>query len=100
MCWTFARDLMAVNMNSSGIGGMSLLRESNNFAFQNTTTPQTIYLLNNTLTAPLNQIFTLFSSIIGPFGCVDLIYVPVPPSIFKLTKQILEGLIILCLYQL
>ncbi|OQR82103.1 hypothetical protein THRCLA_11115 [Thraustotheca clavata] len=68
---------------------MSLLRESNRFAYQNTT-PLEVYIKNNTISTPIDPNFALFTVEIGPFGSVDLIHVPPPSSLLKLTQQILE----------
>ncbi|OQR88434.1 hypothetical protein THRCLA_10330 [Thraustotheca clavata] len=91
MYWSFAYDLSAISMNGSGISGKSLLRESNNFAFYNTTL-QNIYILNSTLSAPLTQNLAVFVNEIGSFGSVDLYHVPVPPSLLSLTQDVLENL--------
>ncbi|OQS05230.1 hypothetical protein THRCLA_02604 [Thraustotheca clavata] len=91
MYWSFANDLSEINSNGSGIAGMSLLRESGNFAFQNTTL-QNIYILNNTLSAPLTRNRALFASQISPFGSIDIYHVPIPLSLLLLTRDILENL--------
>ncbi|OQS03176.1 hypothetical protein THRCLA_21221 [Thraustotheca clavata] len=91
MYWTFARDLWAINMNDSGIFGLSLLRESNRFAYHNIT-PLDIYLKNYTLSSPLDLNLATFAKKIGPFGSIDMIHVPPPYSLLTLTRQILESL--------
>ncbi|OQS03081.1 hypothetical protein THRCLA_04606, partial [Thraustotheca clavata] len=91
MYWTFARDLWAISLNNSGISGLSLIRESSRFAYQNIT-PLVVYSTNNTLSSPLSPNFALFATELGPFGSVDLIHVPPPSSLLALTQQILETL--------
>ncbi|OQR91486.1 hypothetical protein THRCLA_08974, partial [Thraustotheca clavata] len=77
--WALANDLAAIVSNSSGIGGSSLLRTSPQFAFQNTSLENILYTYG-VLTAPLSCL-ALTRSNIGPFGVIDLIYIPPPPSL-------------------
>ncbi|OQS04105.1 hypothetical protein THRCLA_03621 [Thraustotheca clavata] len=83
MYWGFASDLWAITSNKTSVIGKSLLRESPNFAFLNMTR-QSLLLQNNTLIAPLNAGFESLISTIGPFGVIDMIFIPLPKSLTEL----------------
>ncbi|EQC37469.1 hypothetical protein SDRG_05072 [Saprolegnia diclina VS20] len=75
--WALASDLAAVTSNTSGIGGMSLLRSSHRYAFANTSMTS-VLTRNATLSAPLAGSFVLIQDMVGPFGSIDMLYVGVP----------------------
>ncbi|EQC29836.1 hypothetical protein SDRG_12383 [Saprolegnia diclina VS20] len=75
MYWSFASDLWAIATNTTFVGGRSLLRASARFAFANVTSAM-LLTQNLTLPSPLPAGLTLLASTIGPFGSVDMVYVP------------------------
>ncbi|KAF0701413.1 Aste57867_8115 [Aphanomyces stellatus] len=77
MYWGLANDFMAVVQNSSGIGGHSLIRSSGRFAFQNTSM-EGVLVQNGTLSSPLANIFTILTAVVGPYGSIDVRFVPCP----------------------
>ncbi|EQC27110.1 hypothetical protein SDRG_15118 [Saprolegnia diclina VS20] len=83
MYWGLGHDLGAVAFNASGIGGQSLVRGSSNYAFVNSsTTLQSVMMTNGTLAAPLPEAFAILTTTaLGPFGTIDMTYVPVPPAL-------------------
>ncbi|EQC25489.1 hypothetical protein SDRG_16647, partial [Saprolegnia diclina VS20] len=89
MYWSLANDLSAVAMNTSGIGGLSLLRSSANYAFANTSLFN-VYAINGTLASPLPPGSQLTTSLLGPFGSIDMVYVPPPPKVQQLMSTLLE----------
>ncbi|OQR82398.1 hypothetical protein ACHHYP_16120 [Achlya hypogyna] len=91
MYWSFASDLWAVATNGSGMSGQSLIRQSGHFAFRNQSL-ETILGLNGTVPAPLNAVFAEFHRAMGPFGSVDLYYMPSPSSLGMLQRDVLERL--------
>ncbi|OQR86613.1 hypothetical protein ACHHYP_10359 [Achlya hypogyna] len=74
MYWALGSDWELVARNSSAIGGMSLVRGSNNFAFANQTL-ESVMVTNGTLSLPFNNIFASVRTFLGPFGSVDMFYV-------------------------
>ncbi|OQR95139.1 hypothetical protein ACHHYP_00371 [Achlya hypogyna] len=80
MYWGLASDLWAIGSNATSVVGRSLVRESPAFAFANTT-PLALLLENCTLVAPLARGLVVLEAAVGPFGAVDMVYVPVPPSL-------------------
>ncbi|OQR90415.1 hypothetical protein ACHHYP_05523 [Achlya hypogyna] len=91
MYWTFASDLWAVATNGSGMSGRSLIRQSGHFAFRNQSL-ETVLSLNGTLAAPINPVYNLFRSTVGPFGSVDIYHVPCPEALVRLRHDILTML--------
>ncbi|CAK4844403.1 unnamed protein product [Aphanomyces euteiches] len=75
MYWGWASDLVAAySMNAS------LIRTSAAFLFANTSI-ETLVLLNGTMSAPLDAGLSLVRHVLGPFGNVDMLHVPVPRSL-------------------
>ncbi|RHY26679.1 hypothetical protein DYB32_007380 [Aphanomyces invadans] len=91
MYWSFANDLAAITRPNSGMTGKSLIRSSVDFAFA-TTTMEQVLMANELLKPTLSVGFNLTKQIIGPFGSVDLMYVPVPASAKVAVRAILSGL--------
>ncbi|KAF0716895.1 Aste57867_2598 [Aphanomyces stellatus] len=91
MYWGLANDLLAVSLNTSGIGGMSLIRSSPEFAFTNTSI-QTLLIQNGTMSSPLGQAFTIVSNVIGQFGSIDMHFMPCPKQAKDAVHAILSGL--------
>ncbi|KAF0684738.1 Aste57867_23253 [Aphanomyces stellatus] len=77
MYWGLANDFVAISHNTSGIGGRSLVRSSPVFAFANTSL-ESVLRANGTLKTPLGNALTLVATLLGPFGSVDMHYVPCP----------------------
>ncbi|KAF0698439.1 Aste57867_10943 [Aphanomyces stellatus] len=77
MYWGLANDFTAVAVNSSGIGGMSLIRSSPNFAFANTTAEMIIIGPASQFMAPTSM-FDLTRTTLGPYGSVDMYVIPCP----------------------
>ncbi|KDO22050.1 hypothetical protein SPRG_12037 [Saprolegnia parasitica CBS 223.65] len=78
--WALASDLVAVTSNSSGIGGLSLLRSSHRYAFANISMTS-VLTLNTTLSVPMAGSFTLIQDLVGPFGSVDMYFIGVPRAL-------------------
>ncbi|KDO27158.1 hypothetical protein SPRG_07865 [Saprolegnia parasitica CBS 223.65] len=89
MYWSLANDLSAIVSNTSGIGGLSLMRTSPRFAFANTSL-QAVLTTNLTLMSPLANGLALVAESIGPFGVIDLVYVSVPSLVVELVRDILN----------
>ncbi|KAF0683477.1 Aste57867_24474 [Aphanomyces stellatus] len=89
MYWGLANDWIAVAQNSSGIGGLSLVRSSPTYAFTNQTA-ETVMLQNGTLALPFGTAFTLIRTVLGPFGSVDMQYIPCPAE-FKAAVHAIYG---------
>ncbi|KAF0687574.1 Aste57867_20693 [Aphanomyces stellatus] len=87
MYWGLASDFVAVTQNSSSIRGLSLVRSSPKFSFANTTM-RTMLGQNGTLSVPLVASFAIFSNIVGPFGSVDMQYVPCPAIVVQTVRQV------------
>ncbi|EQC38786.1 hypothetical protein SDRG_03745 [Saprolegnia diclina VS20] len=83
MYWSFASDLWAISTNATLLGRASLVRQSPMFAYANTT-PIAVLFQNLTLVPPLNAGLVSLETHLGPFGNVDMIYVPVPSSLSAL----------------
>ncbi|OQR84940.1 hypothetical protein ACHHYP_12556 [Achlya hypogyna] len=89
MYWAFANDLDVIMDNTTSIAGQSLIRTSANYAFANTTLAA-VMIQNGTLASPLSEGFYLLSSVVGPFGSIDMVYVPVPPALRTVTSTLVE----------
>ncbi|EQC39981.1 hypothetical protein SDRG_02636 [Saprolegnia diclina VS20] len=89
MYWAFANDLTAVADNSSRLAGRSLVRSSPDFAFANTTLGA-VLVQNGTLASPLSAGFQLVQSLLGPYGSIDMVYVPVPASVRTLFALLVD----------
>ncbi|KDO18519.1 hypothetical protein SPRG_21686 [Saprolegnia parasitica CBS 223.65] len=89
MYWGLANDLMAVATNSTfGIAGQSLVRSSAHFAFVNTSATS-VLTAAGALTSPLTRAMALVQdTVLGPFGAVDVYYVPVPMSLKAAVQQL------------
>ncbi|EQC31802.1 hypothetical protein SDRG_10591 [Saprolegnia diclina VS20] len=89
MYWALANDLDAIDRNTSGIGGSSLLRHSANYAFANTSLAA-VYALNGSLPLPLPRSLSLTASQLGPFGSIDMLYVAPPRALQRLVATITD----------
>ncbi|KDO27152.1 hypothetical protein SPRG_07859 [Saprolegnia parasitica CBS 223.65] len=89
MYWSLANDLSAIVSNTSGIGGLSLMRTSPRFAFTNTSL-QAVLTTNLTLMSPLATALALVAESIGPFGVTDMVYIRVPVAVSSLVRDILH----------
>ncbi|KAF0694917.1 Aste57867_14223 [Aphanomyces stellatus] len=92
MYWGWASDLWVIGANetTSVSGGGSLIRSSATFAFANTS-HESIVLANQSLGAPLDPGLALVRAAVGPFGGIDLVHVPVPPSLAGLYQAFLDA---------
>ncbi|KAF0711887.1 Aste57867_4999 [Aphanomyces stellatus] len=77
MYWGLACDLTAATHNTSQIPGLSLVRSSPSYAFANTSLAS-VLRANGTLPSPLGNAFVVMQNILGPFGSVDMYYIPCP----------------------
>ncbi|OQS06729.1 hypothetical protein THRCLA_20299 [Thraustotheca clavata] len=91
MYWALGTDLQLVMMNSSGIGGKSLIRTSSNYAYLNQTV-ESIMVLNATINSPFTNIFTATRGSLGPFGSVDMFYVVPPAAALKGIRDVLGAI--------
>ncbi|OQS05053.1 WD domain-containing protein, partial [Thraustotheca clavata] len=80
MYWSFASDLWAISSNLTFICGLSLIRGSQRYAFSNRTC-QDLLFQNLTLVNPLSEGFYSVQSLLGPFGNIDMKFVPCPDSL-------------------
>ncbi|KDO27103.1 hypothetical protein SPRG_07814 [Saprolegnia parasitica CBS 223.65] len=90
MYWSLANDLDAITTNASRIGGRSLLRTSARFAFQNSSL-QSVLSDAKVLNVPLSAGLTLLTQELGPFGMIDMVYVPVPALVSAAIRAILHA---------
>ncbi|KAF0694287.1 Aste57867_14835 [Aphanomyces stellatus] len=90
MYWGIANDLVAVMQNGSALNGGSLIRSSARFAFANTT-PESVLIQNGTLESPLGTIFAILHTVIGPFGSVDMLFMPCPVELKSVVHAIFLG---------
>ncbi|KAF0686972.1 Aste57867_21264 [Aphanomyces stellatus] len=81
MYWGWASDLWAISQNNTCVSHRSLVRTSANFA---NCTPEITLMQNQTIHAPLDAGLTLLRDLVGPFGNIDLVHVPFPPSLLHL----------------
>ncbi|RHY22934.1 hypothetical protein DYB32_009354, partial [Aphanomyces invadans] len=79
MYWGLACDLWAVASNTSGVGGLSLIRQSSAFAYANMSL-RSVYLGNASLHV-LGRGFVAIESMFGPFGSIDMKRIPVPDQL-------------------
>ncbi|KAF0698434.1 hypothetical protein As57867_010898, partial [Aphanomyces stellatus] len=91
MYWGLANDFTAVAVNSSGIGGMSLIRSSPNFAFANTTAEMIIIGPASQFMAPTSM-FDLTRTTLGPYGSVDMYVIPCPVEAKMVTYNVFQAL--------
>ncbi|RHY57773.1 hypothetical protein DYB30_007295 [Aphanomyces astaci] len=95
MYWGFASDLWAISEPSNIIYHKSLIRQNADFAFTNVSLEE-VLVQNGTI--PVSVIsgtggaFSVFRSVIGPFGSVDLKHVPVPPSLVLYVSTVKDTL--------
>ncbi|KAG9400574.1 hypothetical protein AC1031_010789 [Aphanomyces cochlioides] len=92
MYWSFARDLWACSSNASGIGGLSLVRSSSRFAFENVSI-QTVMI---TLPPAMSWGAHLFEQHVGPYGSIDVHYILPPGKLVTLISNLDKGLKALC----
>ncbi|KDO25673.1 hypothetical protein SPRG_08972 [Saprolegnia parasitica CBS 223.65] len=85
--WTFASDLWAVANNASGVGGLSLVRQSPHFAFANQSA-HAMYMHNGTLPSPLSTGASIVAANIGPFGAIDIRHVAPPAALRRFVHHI------------
>ncbi|KAH9114371.1 hypothetical protein AeMF1_011539 [Aphanomyces euteiches] len=79
MYWSFASDLWACGLNASGIGGSSLIRQT-----------------NQTLPRVMTWATQLFEQHIGPYGSIDVHYILPPKALVALSTNLTKELQALC----
>ncbi|KAF0714591.1 hypothetical protein As57867_003786, partial [Aphanomyces stellatus] len=82
MYWGLANDFLALTSNTSTITGLGLLRGGSKFAFSNVTM-ESVVVGDITDFAPTNSTYAAVRSAIGPFGSVDMFFVPCPADLKK-----------------
>ncbi|KAF0694286.1 Aste57867_14834 [Aphanomyces stellatus] len=87
MYWGLANDFVAVMQNTSSLNGQSLIASSPTFAFANTTL-ESVLIQNGTLESPLANVFTIMQSVVGPFGAVDMYFIPCPERVKSAVRDI------------
>ncbi|CAK4982186.1 unnamed protein product [Aphanomyces euteiches] len=95
MYWSFARDLWACSSNASGIGGLSLVRSSSRFAFENISI-QTVMIQNKTLPPVMSWGAQLFEQHVGSYGSIDVHYILPPGKLVTLISNLDKELKALC----
>ncbi|KAF0716985.1 Aste57867_2560 [Aphanomyces stellatus] len=95
MNWPLASDLWAITTNVSGLAGKSLVRSSAVFAFDNVSIQSIVYA-NSSIGAQVDAAYTMSQALLGPFGSIDLIYVPcIAPvqSLYGAATRVLSSLL-------
>ncbi|KAF0717447.1 Aste57867_2285 [Aphanomyces stellatus] len=88
MYWGLASDFAAVASNgSSSLSDLSLIRSSHHFAFADTAMER-ILIQNGTLVAPVPASFAIFSSVVGPFGSVDMRFLACPAIVTDTLRRV------------
>ncbi|OQR84616.1 hypothetical protein ACHHYP_13105 [Achlya hypogyna] len=87
--WGLASDLFAIATNTSGIGGHSLVRSSPLFAYTNQTVGA-VLATNGTLPQPLGGALSIIQNIVGPFGTIDMQFVPMPAAVTGYLLQLMN----------
>ncbi|EQC37695.1 hypothetical protein SDRG_04724 [Saprolegnia diclina VS20] len=84
MYWGFGNDLRWVTANATdhppGVFGSSLIVNSADYAFANASF-ESVLLRNGSLPSPLGPGFAAVRSTLGPFGSIDMHYIPVPQAL-------------------
>ncbi|KAF0685042.1 Aste57867_23071 [Aphanomyces stellatus] len=91
MYWSLAGDLWAIGSNATSVSGMSLLRTSATFAFQNMSA-ESLLQRNGTLASPLTAGFEAFQTTVGPFGAVDMKFVLAPASLQQMYQAMVANI--------
>ncbi|KDO19499.1 hypothetical protein SPRG_15305 [Saprolegnia parasitica CBS 223.65] len=78
MYWGLANDLSGVLNNGTDLGGKSLVRDT---AMARNGTLTSVYLQTGVLASPLSAGLSAIQSFLGPFGSIDMQYVPVPVDV-------------------
>ncbi|CAK4728716.1 unnamed protein product [Aphanomyces euteiches] len=92
MYWSFANDLTSIASNTSILSGKSLLRQSALYGFQNISI-QMAMAQRGILILPLDPALTVFNTLIGPFGTVDMKRVAVPTTLRDLYQSMRQYLL-------
>ncbi|OQR81364.1 hypothetical protein THRCLA_11799 [Thraustotheca clavata] len=87
--WGLANDFAAISTNTSGIGGLSLIRSSPIFAFSNQTI-ESILVKSGNLSLPFSAGLELTRGLLGPFGSIDMYYIPVPRSTQSFARTLMD----------
>ncbi|KDO33494.1 hypothetical protein SPRG_02302 [Saprolegnia parasitica CBS 223.65] len=91
MHWTLANDLYIISSNASHTVGSSLVRQSPQFLYRNTT-PEALLIANGTLPAPMDPGFSLLRDRLGPFGTITMQRVAPPRELLAWYKASTEAL--------
>ncbi|KDO33752.1 hypothetical protein SPRG_01633 [Saprolegnia parasitica CBS 223.65] len=79
MYWSLFSEFWNRQSNSTYLSRQSLLRASSRFAYQNISLQWHMLALSYLPSRPWSQTYSLVSSHLGPFGSIDMIFVPPPP---------------------
>ncbi|KDO21070.1 hypothetical protein SPRG_13863 [Saprolegnia parasitica CBS 223.65] len=82
MYWGLANDLVR-DKNAT----TSLLRSSPHYRYANASMESHL-ISHQTLTTPFNAVFSLVRSLLGPFGTIDVYFVPVPQDVLSIVRSI------------
>ncbi|OQR80833.1 hypothetical protein THRCLA_23438 [Thraustotheca clavata] len=85
MYWGLANDFGVILQNATS--GRSLIRASPDFIYTNRSL-ESIMVCNSILATPFNSKFDSVRSALGPFGSVDMLFVPIPPKVLVLVRNI------------
>ncbi|KAF0713872.1 Aste57867_4178 [Aphanomyces stellatus] len=86
MYWSFANDLLQVGTNGSSLSGMSLVQQTRNYAYTNSTLQNAMMAGGAVLASPMDPALYLLSITLGPFGVVDMKRVAVPDGLLDLYR--------------
>ncbi|EQC25077.1 hypothetical protein SDRG_17040 [Saprolegnia diclina VS20] len=87
MQWPLASLLWAITVNSSGLSGSSLVRQSPRFAFANRTIAS-VLARNGSLTYPLDIAFDIVERTLGPFGTISMRRVAYPDVLVNWSRSL------------
>ncbi|RHY86505.1 hypothetical protein DYB37_008189 [Aphanomyces astaci] len=91
MYWGFAGDLWAISSNGTQVTGLSLVRSSSEFAFANVTR-EMLLADNYTFQTPYISGLAQFTTSVGPFGVVDMVYVACPHELSRASIALVDAL--------
>ncbi|KAF0711396.1 hypothetical protein As57867_005281, partial [Aphanomyces stellatus] len=92
MYWSFANDLLQVGTNGSSLSGMSLVQQTRNYAYTNSTLQNAMMAGGAVLASPMDPALYLLSITLGPFGVVDMKRVAVPDGLLDLYRAMSQFL--------
>ncbi|EQC27627.1 hypothetical protein SDRG_14538, partial [Saprolegnia diclina VS20] len=90
MYWALDSDLAYVWSNRTSMSHKSLLRASSRFAFSNASLQDILIEDWYLPQPPWSANYALVSSLLGPFGSIDMVYVTVPSTLRQFVQTILS----------